>query len=84
MTNEIYRAWLEMTRHLAVDRPRSSTPTEFAEAAVDAGMAREDVRELTDLFELVRYGGEAPTPDRVDRARDALRRIERTYGGEGR
>jgi hypothetical protein len=84
MTNEIYHAWLEMTRHLAVDRPRSSTPTEFADAAVDAGMAREDVRELTDLFELVRYGGEDPTPERVDRARDALRRIERTYGGEGR
>ena len=77
--NEVYRAWAEMTEHLAVDRPDSSTPAEFAAAAVDAGMAPEDVRELTDLFEAVRYGDRAVTEERERRAREALRRIESTY-----
>jgi hypothetical protein len=83
-SNEVYRAWREMTRHLRVERPASSTPAEFTAAATDAGMDPADVAELTDLFEAVRYGGEAPTEERVRRAREALRRIERTYaeGGE--
>jgi hypothetical protein len=77
--NEVYRAWAEMTDHLAVDGPESSTPEEFAEAAVEAGMAADDVRELTDLFEAVRYGTEEPTEDREARALAALRRIEAGY-----
>ncbi|USZ69208.1 DUF4129 domain-containing protein [Halorussus salilacus] len=87
VTNEVYRAWREMTDHLAVANPRSSTPAEFAAAAVEAGMDPDDVGELTALFEEVRYGGEAPTDDRERRALDALRRIEDQYadgeGGEG-
>ncbi|PSP56647.1 hypothetical protein BRC82_01875 [Halobacteriales archaeon QS_1_67_19] len=72
--NEVYRAWREMTRHLDVANPRSSTPAEFAAAAVEAGMDRGDVEELTALFEEVRYGGEAPTAEREQRAVSALRR----------
>ncbi|WP_158057985.1 DUF4129 domain-containing protein [Halorussus halophilus] len=79
--NEVYRAWREMTTHLDVANPQSSTPAEFAAAATDAGMAREDVTELTDLFEAVRYGGETPTDEREARAVEALRRIEREYAG---
>jgi hypothetical protein len=81
--NEVYRAWREMTDHVAVASPRSSTPGEFAAAAVDAGMDREDVTELTALFEDVRYGGEAPTAERERRAVAALRRIERAYAEDG-
>ena len=77
--NEVYRAWSEMTDLLDVANPASSTPAEFASAAVDAGMARDDVDELTDLFEAVRYGGADATADREQRAVDALRRIESTY-----
>lgn len=77
--NEVYRAWAEMTEHLAVDHPESSTPAEFAAAAVDAGIAPDDVRELTDLFEEVRYGDRAVTAERERRAADALRRIEESY-----
>jgi hypothetical protein len=80
--NEIYRAWVEMTAHLDVPHPESSTPGEFAVAAVDAGVDREDVRELTDLFERVRYGHTAATNERENRALDALRRIEAQYGGD--
>ncbi|MEF8843019.1 MAG: DUF4129 domain-containing protein [Haloarculaceae archaeon] len=77
--NAVFRAWREMTDGLDVANPASSTPSEFAVAAVDAGMDREDVTELTELFEAVRYGGLDADEDREHRAVDALRRIERTY-----
>ncbi len=81
LSNAIYRAWGEMTTHL--DLPRdTSTPGEFARAATAAGMAREDVDELTRLFETTRYGDRAVTDRRERRARAALRRIERTYADE--
>lgn len=87
--NEVYRAWDEMTRLLELPNPEASTPAEFAAAAVDAGMDADDVSELTDLFEAVRYGGVAPTAERERRAVGALRRIEDEYadadadGGDG-
>ncbi|WP_435195931.1 DUF4129 domain-containing protein [Natronomonas sp. EA1] len=74
--NEIYRAWREMTDLLDVPNPNASTPTEFAEAAVDAGLDPADVAELTALFEAVRYGGADPSAERERRAVDCLRRIE--------
>lgn len=77
--NEVYRAWGEMTTLLDISNPKASTPGEFADAAVAAGMAREDVEELTRLFEDVRYGGRTPTAERESRAVEALRRIESTY-----
>jgi hypothetical protein len=81
--NEVYRAWREMTEHLDVDRPESSTPAEFADAAVDAGMSGSDVGELTRLFEEVRYGGATPTENREQRAVDALRRVEDEHADAG-
>lgn len=81
--NEVFRAWVEMTELLDVSHPRSSTPGEFAAAAVDAGLAREDVTELTRLFEDVRYGGADATENREARAVAALRRIEAAYADDG-
>ncbi len=80
--NEVYDAWRRMTTVLDVDRPTSSTPTEFAAAAVDAGVDEEPVDQLTDVFERVRYGGADPTDDRERRAVEALRRIETKHGGD--
>ena len=80
--NEVYRAWREMADSLPVDRPGSSTPGEFAAAAREIGIDSEDVGELTDVFESVRYGGRDPTADREERAVAALRRIEDEYGGD--
>ena len=77
--NAVFRAWREMTGGLDVANPASSTPSEFAAAAVDAGMDREDVTELTGLFEAVRYGGLDADEERERRAVAALRSIERTY-----
>jgi hypothetical protein len=77
--NAVFRAWREMTDPL--DLPReTTTPGEFAAAAVDAGMGPDDVGELTRLFETTRYGGRTVDDEREERAVTALRRIERTYG----
>jgi len=80
--NEVYRAWREMADALPIDRPASSTPGEFAAAARDVGVDDDDVAELTELFEAVRYGGREATSDREERAVAALRRIEAAYGGD--
>jgi len=77
--NEVYRAWAEMAEPLPVDRPETSTPAEFAAAATEAGIRRDDVDELTTLFEEVRYGTADATAEREQRAVAALRRIERHY-----
>ncbi len=77
--NEVFRAWGEMTALLDVPNRRAATPAEFAHSAVDAGMDRDDVDDLTTLFEEVRYGGFEATPERERRAVDALRSIERAY-----
>lgn len=77
--NEVYRTWREMTRLLDVDDPATSTPGEFAAAAVEAGLGREDVSELTRLFEDVRYGEARPSAEHERRAITVFRRIEDRY-----
>jgi hypothetical protein len=77
--NEVYRAWGEMTAPLEVDRPDSSTPREFADAAIEAGLERDHVDELTRLFEDVRYGDAETTAAMERRAVSVLRKIESEY-----
>ncbi|WP_254863166.1 DUF4129 domain-containing protein [Halovivax gelatinilyticus] len=77
--NEVYRAWREMTTLLDVDNPATSTPGEFADAAVDAGLDTADVRELTELFESVRYGPARASSMEERRAVEILRNIESAY-----
>lgn len=80
--NEVYRTWQEMTELLDVDDPRTSTPGEFAAAAVEAGLGPDDVGELTRLFEDVRYGDHQPSDEHERRAVTVFRRIERRYAGD--
>lgn len=80
--NGVYEAWVEMTDVLEIEDPETSTPQEFADAARAAGIAQNDVEELTDLFEEVRYGTVTPTEQRENRALEALRRIEQTYANQ--
>lgn len=80
--NEIYRAWAEMTRLVDSSNRETKTPAEFEGAAVDAGMDAGDVRDLTRLFERVRYGTEEPSETDEQRAVELFRRIESTYAGE--
>ncbi|MEF8851136.1 MAG: DUF4129 domain-containing protein [Haloarculaceae archaeon] len=79
--NEVYRAWWEMTSLLNVPNPDSSTPREFARAAIDVGMDESDVDQLTTLFEEVRYGRRDPE-SREERALEVLRHIESHYGAD--
>jgi len=81
--NEVFRAWRRMVDLLDVEDPETTTPGEFAAAAVDAGVDADDAGELTRLFEDVRYGDADPTGDREERAVAALRRIEGEYADEG-
>lgn len=72
--NEIERTWLEMvSRGGAADDP-SLTPRERAEAVAQTGLRSEPVRELTDLFEDVRYGERSVTTSEVREASTYLRR----------
>lgn len=77
--NAVYEAWYRMTTYLPVEDPETSTPGEFAAAAIDAGLDRSDVEELTDLFESVRYGPETASTVTERRAVEILRRIESAY-----
>lgn len=77
--NEVYRAWREMTELLDMSNPETGTPEDFAAAAVKAGMGKDDVRELTRLFEDVRYGNVEPSPEREERAVGLFRRLEARY-----
>lgn len=76
--NAVYEAWVEMIGLLDVERPETYSPGEFAEAAVDVGMAEDDVAELTRLFNEVRYGGK-DAGTREDRSISVLRSIEAQY-----
>ncbi|SEW07983.1 DUF4129 domain-containing protein [Halobacterium jilantaiense] len=74
--NEVYRAWRAMAAATGIPDPGAATPAEFAAAARDAGMPAEDVAALTDVFREVRYGDAEATPDREQRAVDALRSLQ--------
>lgn len=80
-SNAVYAAWAEMTDALDGPDPATSTPGEFADAAVAAGMGRERVDDLTDLFERVRYGDEPVTERHERRAIETLRAIETDHEG---
>lgn len=80
--NEVFRAWKRMTGLLDVEDPDVLTPGEFRRAAVEAGMAADDVAELTRLFEDVRYGDQSVTAEHEQRAVEALRRIQNAYAAE--
>jgi len=79
--NAVYRAWREMTVLLDVPNPSASTPGEFADSAVEFGLAEDDVNELTRLFNEVRYGEKSPS-EREDQAVAIFRRFEAEYGEE--
>lgn len=76
--NAVYRAWVQMTGLLHIDNPETAAPRTFAEAAIDIGLADDDVWELTELFNEVRYGGK-DADTREERALEILRNIEETY-----
>lgn len=75
LDNAVYRAWAEMVDALDVGDPETTTPQEFATHAVEAGMDRSAVEDLTRLFDEVRYGDRPVTDARERRAREILAAI---------
>lgn len=71
-TNDVYRAWAALTDRVSVSTPSTTTPREYAAAAVDAGFDPDAVARLTDAFASVRYGGAEPTDEREREAQAAL------------
>lgn len=80
--HEVYRAWWTMTRALSIPAPATKTPGEFATAAIHAGMDEADVRELTRIFNAVRYGDREPSGEERRRAIAILETIASEYEEE--
>lgn len=83
LSNGVYQAWHEMTAAVDVADPETTTPAEFADAAIAAGVDEADARALTELFREVRYGDAIATAERERRAVETLRRIEAAYADRG-
>jgi hypothetical protein len=73
-TNDVYRAWLTLTR-AAGTTDSARTPREVASRAVERGLDADAVADLTDVFREVRYSGHPPTTERERRARAAADRL---------
>lgn len=80
--NDVQRAWYALAHHLDIPNTDSYTPRELAVTAVDRGLDREAVSDLTVLFERIRYGQARPTAEREQRARHALERLGIELGDE--
>ena len=82
LRGEVIRCYREMDRLLSrVGRftPTYHTPREFASSLCRHGIDSESVHQLTELFELVRYGARDDT-ELAERALTCLDQIERLYG----
>jgi hypothetical protein len=77
----VLRCYLEMSRVLrkqrGIVRNQAMTPREFETSLQQAGLPSEQVRQLTRLFETVRYGGRVPGGDAGRQAIDCLSAIAR-------
>lgn len=71
--NQVEQLWAQMLSVAGIADEPHETPRESADAAVEAGLRREPVRELTALFEHVRYGEKPVTTEDVQRASNYLR-----------
>lgn len=74
--NVIIRCYTRMTsevnKYRGITRDAAMTPAEFAGQLESAGLPREDVRGLTQVFERVRYGGQTVSPEEIKEARNCL------------
>jgi transglutaminase-like putative cysteine protease len=70
-----YARMLRLLARRGHPRPPTLTPREFAAGLEDHPVLHGPVRELTELYERVRFGGERLTPAEEGRAADLLRRL---------
>lgn len=81
----ILRCYAQMAHHLEdsrnLPRGRAVTPREFEHMLVRLGFPAAPLKTLTRLFEAVRYGHQATTPEQTQQAIDSLQAIV-NYAGE--
>jgi hypothetical protein len=79
LRNTVIRCYYEMTQVLTeqkgIRRGLVTTPSEFVTLLVEKGLPNEPVRQLTQLFEEVRYGAKVPGEDEERRAVNSLTAI---------
>ena len=63
-----------------LERPKAMTPREFERYLLEMGLQDEHIRRLTRLFESVRYGTNAATPQDEREAVACLSAIVEAYG----
>lgn len=71
-SNAVHHGWLRMLERADIPNPDSRSPRDAARLAVERGLDRTSVEQVTREFEAVRYGPAEPTSDRVDRVESAL------------
>ena len=79
----VLRCYQEMARVLrrqrGLQRQEATTPREFEELLAGTGLRDDHIRQLTRLFERVRYGGAAATERDEEEARVCLNAIVQAY-----
>jgi hypothetical protein len=78
----VREAWTQLLRQVSVRRPRTKTPGELAEHAVESdGLPAEPVVTLRDSFREVEYGSRSAS-DRVERVQRAVEQLEQARADE--
>jgi len=78
----VREAWTQLLRQVSVRRPRTKTPGELAEHAVESdGLPAEPVVTLRDTFREVEYGSRSAS-ERVERVQQAVEHIEQARADE--
>lgn len=84
LRDTVLRCYIEMSRilssHRGVQRPVGMTPREFEYQLQRLGVSDAHVRQLTQLFERVRYGAQAADSSDEQEALACLTAIVQTYG----
>ncbi len=85
LKDAVTRCYVQMSRALSEQRgmvrPDSMTPREFEQRLIQAGLPRQDVHRLTQLFEKVRYGACRPGLVEEREAVSCLTAIVQACGG---
>jgi hypothetical protein len=85
LKDTVLRCYQEMSQVLQeqrnIQRQKAMTPREFEKHLAEIGLRDKHIRQLTRLFEGVRYGDNVSSERDKREAMDCLRAIVRTYGG---
>ena len=84
LKDTIMRCYAEMSQALqkerGIERQQAMTPREFEHYLAQSGLRDEHIRQLTRLFENVRYGGKTPGQREEQEAVACLQAIVQAYG----